>query len=83
VKFDALDEPMYCDRPAGAADTQALRYIRCEVCGARVFGEPNGDEPPVGTLCGVCDHKTRVATADLLVKGSVVRRKRGEDGGKD
>jgi hypothetical protein len=69
VEFDTLDEPMSCDRPVGPSDTQTLRFIRCEVCGIPVYGEPNGSEPPVGTLCPVCDDKIMAATVGLIMKG--------------
>lgn len=75
MEFDRLDEPMSCDQPAAPSDTQTLRFIRCEVCGLPVYGAPNGGEPPVGTLCPVCDDKIMAATVDLIVKGRVGGKK--------
>ena len=75
LTFDALDEPMSCDESSGPTDTQALRYVRCEVCGKPVYGEPNSDEPPIGSRCAVCDGKIIAATGELLVKKMVPKTK--------
>ena len=69
MEFDEVDGPTPWDRPIGPSDTQTLRFIPCEVCGIRVYGPPNGSEPPVGTLCPVCDEQITAATVDLIMKG--------------
>ena len=75
MKFDELDAPMSCDQTSSPSDTQTLRFIRCEVCGIPVYGQPNGGEPPLGTLCPVCDDKTMAATVELIMKGHVGGKK--------